>query len=337
MKLRELAERLGCELQGDGGVDVKRVAGIESAGPDELTFVDNRKYLSRLAGTRASAVIVAPGVATPLPRLVSPNPYLAYAKAVALLHPEQRPAPGIHPTASVDASAMLAEGVHVGAYAVVGARATIGARSVIHAHAVLYPDVSVGADCLIHSSVQIRERCRLGERVIVQNGAVIGGDGFGFAKDEQGRYRKIPQVGIVVIEDDVEIGALTAIDRAALAETRVGRGTKIDNLVQVGHSVTIGGDCVLAGQVGIAGSAKLGDNVTLAGQVGVVGHLEVGDGAIVTAQSGVPGDVAPGAVLSGSPVLENKAWLKSIAVFARLPELQRRVRELERRLLSGRE
>jgi UDP-3-O-[3-hydroxymyristoyl] glucosamine N-acyltransferase len=332
--LRELAERLGCELEGDGGVDVRRVAGIESAGPGELTFLANRKYGSLLAATRASAVIVAPGVSTPLPKLVSQNPYLTYARAVALLHPGEQAAPGIHPTASVDASATLAEGVHVGPYAVIGARARVGPRSAIHAHAVLYPGVEVGADCVIHSSVQIRERCRLGDRVIVQNGAVIGGDGFGFARDDAGRYHKIPQVGIVVIEDDVEIGALTAIDRAALAETRVGRGTKIDNLVQVGHSVTIGSDCVLAGQVGIAGSAKLGSRVTLAGQVGVVGHLEIGDGAIVTAQSGVPGDVPPGAVLSGSPVIENKTWLKSIAVFARLPELQRRVRELERRLRS---
>jgi UDP-3-O-[3-hydroxymyristoyl] glucosamine N-acyltransferase len=332
LRLAELAERLGCELRGDGGVDVQRVAPIESAGPGELTFVANRKYLSRLAETRAAAVIVAPGVATSLPRLVSPNPYLAYARAVALLQPAAAPSAGVHETASVDASATLAEGVHVGPYAVVGARARVGARSAIHAHAVLYPDVAVGADCVIHSSVQIREGCRIGDRVIVQNGAVIGGDGFGFAKDEQGRYQKIPQVGIVVIEDDVEIGALTAIDRAALAETRVGRGTKIDNLVQVGHSVTIGSDCVLAGQVGIAGSAKLGDHVTLAGQVGVVGHLEIGDGAIVTAQSGIPGDVAPGAVLSGSPAFENKSWLRAIAVFARLPELQRRVRELERRL-----
>jgi UDP-3-O-[3-hydroxymyristoyl] glucosamine N-acyltransferase len=332
LNLRELAERLGCELKGDGGVDVSRVAGIESAGPGELTFVANRKYLARLADTRAAAVIVSPGVEAALPRLVSQNPYLAYARAVALLHAEARPPAGIHETASVDPSASLGEGVHVGPYAVVGARARVGQRSVIHAHAVLYPEVAIGADCLIHSSVQIRERCRLGDRVIVQNGAVIGGDGFGFAKDEQGRYHKIPQVGIVVIEDDVEIGALTAIDRAALAETRIGRGTKIDNLVQVGHSVTIGSDSVLAGQVGIAGSAKVGSGVTLAGQVGVVGHLEIGDGAIVTAQSGVPGDVAPGAVLSGSPVLENKAWLKSIAVFGRLPELQRRVRELERQI-----
>jgi UDP-3-O-[3-hydroxymyristoyl] glucosamine N-acyltransferase len=330
--LKDLAERLGCACEGDGAVEVRRMAGIEHAGPGDLSFVANRKYLARLASTRASAVIVAKGVPTSLPRLISDNPYLTYAQAAALLHPAEPPGPGVHETASVDASARLGEGVHVGAYAVIGARARVGARSVIHPHVVLYPEVEIGADCVIHSSVQIRERCVLGNRVVVQNGAVIGGDGFGFAKDEAGRYIKIPQVGRVVIEDDVEIGALTALDRAAMAETRVGRGTKIDNLVQVGHSVTIGSDTVIAGQVGIAGSAQIGSRVTLAGQVGVVGHLKIGDGAIVTAQSGIPGDLEPGEVVSGSPAFANREWLKSTAVFAKLPELQRRVRELEKKL-----
>ena len=332
MILRELASRLGCECRGDGGVEVQRMAGIESAGPGDLTFVANRKYVSKLAGTRASAVIVAPDVKTTLPRLISKNPYLTYAQATALLHPEERPAAGVHPTASVDPTAALGEGVHLGAYAVVGARARIGPRSVIHPHVVVYPDVVIGGECMIHSSVQIRERCRLGDRVIVQNGVIIGGDGFGFAKDDAGHYHKIPQVGIVVIEDDVEIGALTAIDRAAMSETRIGRGTKIDNLVQVGHSVTIGSDTVIAGQTGIAGSSKIGNGVTLAGQVGVVGHIKIADGAIVTAQSGIPGDLPPGALVSGSPAIDNRAWLKSISVFGKLPELQRRVRELERRI-----
>jgi UDP-3-O-[3-hydroxymyristoyl] glucosamine N-acyltransferase len=190
--------------------------------------------------------------------------------------------------------------------------------------------VQVGADCVLHSGVHVRESCRLGQRVIVQNGAVIGADGFGFARRADGAYEKIPQVGAVVIEDDVEIGALTAIDRAALGVTRIGRGSKLDNLVQVGHSVTIGEDTVVAGQVGIAGSARIGSRVTLAGQVGIAGHLTVGDGAIVTAQSGVAGDVPAGAVLSGSPVVDNRTWLKSSAVFAKLPELVRRLRDLER-------
>jgi UDP-3-O-[3-hydroxymyristoyl] glucosamine N-acyltransferase len=198
---------------------------------------------------------------------------------------------------------------------------------------VLYEDVVVGEDCVLHSGVQVREGCRLGNRVVVQNGAIIGGDGFGFAKDESGRYHKIPQVGIVVIEDDVEVGALTAIDRSALGETRIGRGTKLDNLVQVGHSVVIGEDTVLAGQVGIAGSTRVGSKVTLAGQVGVAGHVEIGDGVVATTQSGIPASVAAGAVVSGYPAIDNRSWLRSAAVFAKLPELQRRVRELERTLL----
>ncbi len=225
--------------------------------------------------------------------------------------------------------------MHVGAFAVVGPRARVGARTVLRPHVVLYEDVTVGEDCHLHSGVQVRERCRLGDRVVVQNGAVIGADGFGFARDGDGQYHKFPQVGTVVIEDDVEIGALTAIDRAALGETRVGHGTKLDNLVQVGHSVTIGRDCVLAGQVGIAGSTHIGDRVTLAGQVGVAGHLTISDDAIVTAQSGIPGFVEKGRILSGSPAIDNRAWLKSTAVFARLPELQRRIRELEARLAEA--
>jgi UDP-3-O-[3-hydroxymyristoyl] glucosamine N-acyltransferase len=330
--LRELAGRLGCTLRGDGDLDILRVSGIDEAGPGDLTFVANPRYAARLATTRASAVIVSPELETSLPALVSSNPYLAFSRAVALLHPEPQPEPGVHPSAQVDPSAALGEGVHVGPLAVLAAGVRIGARSVIHPHVVLYPDVTVGEDCVLHSGVQVRERCRLGNRVVVQNGAVIGGDGFGFAKDEQGRYHKISQVGIVVVEDDVEIGALTAIDRAALKETRIGRGTKIDNLVQVGHSVTIGEDAVLAGQVGIAGSTQIGNKVTLAGQVGVAGHLTVGDGAIATAQTGIPSSVEPGTLVSGYPAIENRAWLKASAVFPRLPELQKRLRELERKV-----
>ncbi|HUG52614.1 MAG TPA: UDP-3-O-(3-hydroxymyristoyl)glucosamine N-acyltransferase [Vicinamibacteria bacterium] len=332
MILRELADRLGCVLRGDGEVEVHRVRGLEDSGPGDLTFVANPRYVPRLAGTRASAVIVAPELQTPLPSLLSSNPYLAYARAAGILHPLPRPAPGLHPSAQVDASARLEADVHVGPLAVIGARTRVGARTVVHAHAVLYPDVEIGEDCVLHSGVHVREGCRLGRRVVVQNGAVIGGDGFGFARDERGRYEKIPQVGIVVVEDDVEIGALVAIDRASMHETRIGRGTKIDNLVQVGHSVTIGCDSVLAGQVGIAGSTRVGDRVTLAGQVGVAGHITVGDGVVATAQTGIPSSVEGGAVVSGYPAIENRAWLKASAVFHRLPELLRRLRDLEARV-----
>jgi UDP-3-O-[3-hydroxymyristoyl] glucosamine N-acyltransferase len=214
----------------------------------------------------------------------------------------------------------------------------VGPRSVLHPQVVLYPGVEIGEDCVLHSGVQVREGCRLGRRVVVQNGSVLGGDGFGFARDAEGRYEKIPQLGIVVVEDDVEIGALVAIDRAALKQTRIGRGAKIDNLVQIGHSVSIGDDSVLAGQVGIAGSSRIGRGVTLAGQVGVAGHIEVGDGAVATAQSGIPNSVEAGAVVSGYPAIDNRAWLKASALYARLPELLKRIRELERRVaeLEGR-
>jgi UDP-3-O-[3-hydroxymyristoyl] glucosamine N-acyltransferase len=332
--LRELAAQLGCELRGDGGVEVTAVAGLEEAGPGDLTFLANPRYSTHLGTTQATAVILAPGQDTPLPCLLSDNPYLTFARAVALLQPPARPVPGVDPSARVDSTAELGADVHVGALCVVGPGARVGARSVVHPHVVLYEGATIGEDCVLHSGVQIRERCRLGDRVIVQNGAVIGADGFGFARDEDGRYHKFPQVGVVVVEDDVEIGALTAIDRAALGETRIARGCKLDNLVQVGHSVTVGEDTVLAGQVGIAGSSHIGRRVTLAGQVGVAGHLTIGDGAIATAQTGIPSSVEKGALVSGYPAIENRAWLRSSAVFARLPELQRRVRELERRIRS---
>jgi UDP-3-O-[3-hydroxymyristoyl] glucosamine N-acyltransferase len=332
MKLGDLAARLGCELRGDGSVEVARVRGIVEAEPGDLTFVSGTKYLPHLAGTRASAVILGPGVEAPCPSLVSAHPYLTFAKAVALLHPEPRPAPGIHPSAEVDPTASLGQDVHVGARCVVGAGTVVGDRTVLHASVTLYPGVTVGTDCVLHSGVQVRDGSRLGQRVVVQNGAVIGSDGFGFAKDAAGRYHKIPQVGTVVVEDDVEIGALTAIDRAALGETRLGRGTKLDNLVQIGHSVQIGEDTVLAGQVGVAGSTRIGRKVTLAGQVGVAGHITIGDGAIATAQSGIPSDVPPGAIVSGSPAIDNRTWLRSVAVFARLPELHRKVKELARQV-----
>ena len=334
MKLRELAGRLGCELLGDGEVEIRGVSGLERAGPGDLTFLANPRYAPLLATTRAAAVIVASANESTLPRLVSENPYLAFARAVGLICPPARPEPGVHPSAQVHPTAVLGTGVHVGALAVVGARARVGARSVLHPQVVVYDEVTIGEDCLLHSGVQVRERCRLGDRVIVQNGAVIGGDGFGFARDAEGRYHKFPQVGTVVIEDDVEIGALTAVDRAALGETRIGRGSKLDNLVQVGHSVTVGSDTVLCGQVGIAGSSRVGSGVTLAGQVGVAGHLTIGDRVIATAQTGIPSSIEPGTVVSGYPAIENRAWLRSSALFARLPELQKRVRELERRLES---
>jgi UDP-3-O-[3-hydroxymyristoyl] glucosamine N-acyltransferase len=333
VRLSELGKHLGCPVRGDGETEVSRVAGIERAGPGDLTFLANPKYAAHLGDTRASAVIVAPNIEAPLPSLVAANPYLYYARAAQLLNPLPPPASGVHPSAQVHASAVLGDGVHVGALAVIGAGVRIGARSVVHPHVVVYDGVEIGEDCVLHSGVHVREACRLGQRVVVQNGAVIGGDGFGFARADDGHYEKIPQLGIVVIEDDVEIGALTAIDRSSLHETRIGRGTKLDNLVQIGHSVTVGQDTVMAAQVGVAGSSTIGNGVVLAGQVGVIGHIHVADGVIATGQTGLRGG-EDGRVLSGSPAIENRQWLKSTAVFAKLPELQRRLQALERKIES---
>jgi UDP-3-O-[3-hydroxymyristoyl] glucosamine N-acyltransferase len=332
--LRDLASQLHCDLRGRGDVDVVRVSGLENAGPGDLSFVASPKYVSKLEETGATAVIVTPDLETPLPSLLSSNPYLTYARAAALLHPRARPEPGVDPSARVDPTAQIGEGVHVAPLAVIGRGVQVGSGSVIHAHVVLYEGVRIGADCLLHSGVQVREGCQIGDRVVIQNGAIIGGDGFGFARDQDGRYEKIPQIGIVVIEDDVEIGSLVAIDRASMHETRIKRGAKLDNFVQIGHSVGIGQDTVLAAHVGIAGSTQVGDRVIIAGQVGIVGHIKIGDGVIITAQTGVPRSVEPGACISGSPAIQNRQWLKSSAAFAKLPELQKRVRTLEQQLAA---
>lgn len=331
MRLRDLGARLGCEVRGDGEAEVHRVAGIERAGPGDLTFLASSRYASHLNETRASAVIVAPNIQSPIPALVAANPYLGYARAAQVLHPPARPVAGVHASAQVHPSATIGEGVHIGALAVVGANVRIGARTIVHPHVVVYDGVEIGEDCVLHSGVQVREACRLGRRVVVQNGAVVGGDGFGFARADDGHYEKIPQIGIVVVEDDVEIGALTAIDRASLHETRIGRGTKLDNLIQIGHSVTVGRDTVMASQVGVAGSSTIGNGVILAGQVGVIGHITVADGVIATGQTGLRGGES-GKVLSGSPAIENRQWLKSSAIFAKLPDLQRRLNALEKKL-----
>ncbi len=332
MRLDELARRLAVELVGDGALEVRRVVGIETAGPGDLSFVGHPRYAAQAATSRATALIVPAGLETPAARLVCANPYLVYARALALLHPQLAPPPGVHPSAQVDPGAELGPGVHVGPLAVVGAGARVGARSVLHAQVVLYPGAVVGEDCRLHAAVQVREGCRLGDRVVVQNGAVIGADGFGFARDEHGRYHKIPQVGVVVIEDDVEIGALTAIDRSATAETRIGRGTKLDNLVQIGHSVQVGQDTVMAAQVGVAGSARIGSGVMLGGQVGIAGHISLGDGVVAIGQTGVTGSIEAGRQIAGTPAVDARTWRRNAALAPRLPELVRRVRELERRL-----
>lgn len=333
MKLREIAERLGCRLEGDGEVEIGGVAGIEDAGPGDLTFLANPRYTHALHATRAAAVILG-GDAPPAPcaMLRSENPYLVFGRAVGLLSPPPSVEPGVHRLAAVDGSARLGDGVSIGPFVAVGAGVTIGARTVVLPHVTIGPGATIGAECRLHAHVSIRERVVLGDRVVVQDGAVVGADGFGFAKRPDGSYEKIPQPGLVVVEDDVEIGANTTIDRPAVGETRVRAGAKIDNLVQVAHGVRVGRNALLCAQVGIAGSSTIGDRVVLAGQVGVAGHLEVGDGVVATAQTGIPNSVEANTLISGYPAIPNRDWLKASAVFKRLPELRKAVADLEARL-----
>jgi UDP-3-O-[3-hydroxymyristoyl] glucosamine N-acyltransferase len=333
MKLSELASKLDCELRAASDVEIKGIAGIEEAGPGELTFVSNRKYIKHIKDTRASAIILGfdlPEVS--IPSLRTGNPYLAFARALELFCTPIAPPGGIHPTAIIADDIEIGADVSLGAYVVVGSGCRLGARATLHPHVVLYPGVTLGDDVILHAGVIVRELCQIGHRVIVQNGSIIGSDGFGFAPIGDGSYYKIRQTGRVVVEDDVEIGANTTIDRAAVGETRICRGAKLDNLVQIGHGALVGENSLLAAQVGLAGSTKLGRNVQAGGQAGFAGHQVVGDGAIITAQSGVHGEIDAGAVLSGSPAFDNAVWRRSVLAFPRLPELLRQIRALEKEI-----
>jgi UDP-3-O-[3-hydroxymyristoyl] glucosamine N-acyltransferase len=333
MKLSDLAAALGCELKGDGGIEITGVAGMEHAGSTQLTFLANPKYAHKVKLTRAAAVLVSEPVAgLAAVQLVSTNPYLDFARALALFYQPPRPRPGIHATASIAPSAQIGENAAIGPYVVVGENAVIGRNAVLHPHVVVYEGAHIGDDFCAHSHAVVREFCRVGHRVTLQNGVVVGGDGFGFAKRADGTHYKIVQSGIAVIEDDVEIQTLSSIDRASVGETRVNRGAKIDSLVQVGHASVVGEDNIICAQTGLAGSSVLGKNVLLAGQVGVSGHLTIHDNAVVYAQSGIGGDVQPGAVMSGSPAFDAKEWLRAVTAFQKLPELLKTVRQLERRL-----
>jgi UDP-3-O-[3-hydroxymyristoyl] glucosamine N-acyltransferase len=334
--LGELARRLECPVEGDAAIEIRRVAKIEEAGPGDLTFLANPKYASKLAATRASAVIMngdaTANAAAPCAIIRSTSPYLTFARAAQVLSPDTRPAPGVHPLASIAADAIVDPTATVSAFAVVGAGARIGARTIVHPHVVIGDGTAIGADCILHGHVSIRERCTIGDRVILQNGAVVGSDGYGFAPRADGSHEKIPQTAPVVIEDDVEIGANTTIDRPAVGETRIKAGTKIDNLVQIGHGVVLGRNVLLAAQVGIAGSTVLGDSVQFGGQVGVGGHLTIGDRAKAVGQSGITNSVDADAFVSGYPAIDNREWRRSAAVFRKLPEMRKQLRALEERL-----
>ncbi|MHB8539488.1 MAG: UDP-3-O-(3-hydroxymyristoyl)glucosamine N-acyltransferase [Candidatus Acidiferrales bacterium] len=335
MKLGEIAARLQCALEGDPQIEITGVAGIEDAEPGQITFLANRRYRSAVSKTRASAIIAPQNEkGLSLPSLRAADPYLAFAHAIELFHEAPRYAPGIHPTAVISKAATIGPNAHIGPYCFVDDDVILGANAVLHSFVSLYRGARIGDNFFAHSHVSVRERCQIGDRVILQNGVVIGGDGFGFAHQPDGRWYKIQQSGITIIGDDVEIQANSAVDRATVGETKIGRGTKLDNLVQVGHACTIGEDTLLCGQVGLAGSTGVGNRCILAGQAACAGHLHMGDGAILTAQSAVSHDIPAGATYSGSPGIENKIWLRSVAIFNRLPELQKTVRDLEREVQS---
>lgn len=334
MRLSDLAKALGCTLDaGDanggaaditlgangGAAEITRVAGLEDARPGDVTFLSNPKYAKHVATTRASAIIAdAALTAAPCPIIRSKQPYVSFAETLALLNPRPAPAAGVHATAVIEPDAKIAPTASIAAFVSVGAGSSIGERTVVMPHAVIGAGVTIGDDCVIHAQVSIREDVTIGHRVVLQDAVVIGSDGFGFAKRADGTHHKIPQIGRVVIEDDVEIGAHSAVDRPAVGETRISAGAKIDNLVQIAHGVKIGQRVLLAAQVGIAGSTTIEDGAVFAGQAGAVGHVRVGKGSIVTAKSGVTHDLPPGSVVSGFPAFDLKEWKKASVAFRQL-------------------
>ncbi|HVW76313.1 MAG TPA: UDP-3-O-(3-hydroxymyristoyl)glucosamine N-acyltransferase [Alloacidobacterium sp.] len=332
MKLAELAQVLGAQYQGNPEIEITGVAGIEEAGPSQVTFVANPKYAPLAKKTQAGAVLVAPDFPEiEAATLRISNPYLAFARAIEVFYAPPAYAPEIHPTAVIHPSARIGSGASIGAYVVIGRNCVIGDHATILPHVVIYDNVRIGDHLFAHAHAVVREGCRIGDRVVLQNGVIVGADGYGFAKDNSGKWHKIVQSGPAIIEDEVEIQANSCIDRASVGETRIGRGAKIDNLVQVGHGSSVGENTLLCAQVGLAGSTHVGKNVILAGQVGVAGHCHIGDGVIVTAQSGVGGNVEAGKVISGSPAYDNRQWLRVSAIMPRLPEL---LRQLQRKRKS---
>jgi UDP-3-O-[3-hydroxymyristoyl] glucosamine N-acyltransferase len=336
MKLSEVAQKLGCRLDGAPHTEIHGIAGIEHAEPGQITFLANRRYFPLLKTTRASAVLIEDGISLErgpgqpaLSALRTANPYLAFAHAIELFYQPPRYQPGVHPTAIIAQSARIGAGAHIGPYCFVDEDAEIGRDAILHSFVTIYRGAKIGDNFFAHAHAVVREFCQLGHRVILQNGVVIGGDGLGFAKQKDGTWYKMQQSGPAVLEDDVEIQANACVDRATVGETRIGRGSKLDDLVLVGHASRVGANTMLCGQVGLAGSTKIGDGAILAGQVGTAGHLSVGAGAVVTAKSGIPSDVPPRSLFSGYPAVENRQWLKTTAALNRLPDLQKRVWELE--------
>ncbi|HKG59086.1 MAG TPA: UDP-3-O-(3-hydroxymyristoyl)glucosamine N-acyltransferase [Pyrinomonadaceae bacterium] len=335
MKISELAERTGARVEGlTDDIEITGAAGLDDATAGRVTFLANPRYTPRVNSTRASAIYLSEDAQTDrqIAILRVKDPYLAYTRALRIFNPEAELEPFVHPSAVIDPTARVAKRVAIGACVVIGRNAFIGDDVRIYPNVTIYDDVTIGRGSVIHSGVAIRERTVIGERVVIHNNSVIGCDGFGYAKDEEKRWLKIPQAGRVVIEDDVEIGAATTIDRASVGESRIGRGSKLDNLVQIGHSCTVGEDTLLCAQVGLAGSSHIGNRVILAGQAGVAGHLTIGDDVVLTAKSATSHDIPAGKIISGIPAFDNKDWLRSTAAFRRLGEMQRTLRELQRKI-----
>lgn len=336
MKLSELAQLTNATLEtGAPDLEITGAAGLTEASAGQVTFLSNPRYTGQVKETLAAAIYLAANATTDrtdLAVLRAKDPYLAYTKALRLFHPEPAVTPFVHPAAVIDPTAQVAADAHIGACVVVGPGCVIESQVTLHPNVTLYAGVHVGAHSVLHSGVAVREHASIGQRVILHNNVVVGSDGFGFAKNEDKSWLKIPQTGRVVIEDDVEIGAGTTIDCASVGETRIKRGVKIDNLVQIGHSCTIDEDALICAQTGLAGSSHIGRRVILAGQVGIAGHLHVGDDAVLTAKSATSHDIPPGKVISGIPGFDNKEWLRATAAYRRLGEMARTVRELEKRL-----
>ncbi len=333
----EIAQLVGGSVAGDADASVSGVAGLEQASASEVSFFGNRKYKKQLAGTQAGVVLVAAD-APPKPPQVKTyihvaNPHLAFARVSQLFHPVKQHVPGISPNATVHGSAQVDPSATVMDFVYISSGARIGPRAVLHPGVYVGADAVVGEDTVLSAHVALMDGCQVGARCLIHANAVIGSDGFGFAFDASiPAHVKIPQVGVVRMEDDVEMGACSCIDRGSTGQTVIGRGTKIDNLVQIGHNTTIGPHSILCAQVGLAGTTELGTGVVLAGQVGVSGHLRIGDGARVAAQTGVIGDLDDGAVVMGTPSIPMQNFMRSAAVYGRLPELHREVRELKKRL-----
>lgn len=336
MKLSELAKATYSTLErGDESTEITAAAGLDIAGPGEITFLANPKYTPQINDTKASAIFLNDGVKldrNDIAVLRAKDSYLAYTRALRLFYPEAPPVPSVHESAVIDETATIGEGCEIGANVVIGRNCRIGDRVRIFPNVTVYDGVSIGSGSVLHSGVSVRENCEIGERCIVHNNTTIGSDGFGYAKDEEKRWLKIPQVGRVVLEDDVEIGANTAIDCASVGETRIKRGAKIDNLVQIGHSCTVDEDALICSQTGLAGSSVIGKRVVLAGQVGIAGHLKVGDDAVLTAKSATSHDVEPGKIISGIPGFDNKDWLRATAAYRKLGEIVQRLRGLEKKV-----